>query len=101
VGSQPAVALTVQAVASVATGRVKSIPKGIDIKGGDSSTALFTQTDVTLSAEPDGPRARAVFSGDCAATGAYGKAVDCTLSLAGGNTVTVTYECKPGFSCDH
>jgi hypothetical protein len=99
-GSEPAVGLTVNAVADAATGHVKSIPKGIDIKGAGASTWLFTQADVKLSAEPDDPHARAVFSGACVATGPYGEDGECKLNLAGGKTVTVTYECEPGYRCE-
>jgi hypothetical protein len=98
-GSDPAVGLTVQAIADAATGNVKSIPKGIFLRGGGVSKWFFTQADVKLSAEPADSHARAVFSGDCVATGAYGEDGECKLNLAGGKTVTVTYECEPGYSC--
>jgi hypothetical protein len=98
-GSLPVVGLTVEAIAVAATGNVKSIPKVIDLRGGGTSSKWFTQADVKLSAEPAGLHARAVFSGDCVATGAYGQDAECKLNLAGGKTVTVTYECEPGYSC--
>jgi hypothetical protein len=98
-GNIPAVDLTVEAVENAATGNVHSIPKGIFLKGAGASTWLFTQADVKLSAEPADSHARAVFSGDCVATGAYGEETECKLNLAGGKKVTVTYECEPGHSC--
>jgi hypothetical protein len=98
-GSAPVVKLTVQVVASAATGHLKSIPILIDYLGGGTGIWYFTQADVKLSAEPGGLHARAVFSGDCAATGAYGQVGECTLSLDGGKEVTVTYECEPEQSC--
>jgi hypothetical protein len=99
-GSAPAVGLTVQAVADAATGRVKSIPKGIDLRGSGASTWLFTQADVKVLAVPAADQVRVVLSGGCLATGAYGEAVMCELNLAGGKSVTVTYECQPGYTCN-
>jgi hypothetical protein len=98
-GNIPAVDLTVNAIEDNATGHVKSIPKTLDLEGAGTTTELFTQPDATVVAKPASIHARAVFSGDCAATGAYGEDAECELNLAGGKKVTVTYECEPGRSC--
>jgi hypothetical protein len=95
----PAVQLTVEAQATGATGHVKSIPAGIDLTGGGEGSSYFYQLDVKLSAKPVGRRARAVFSGACNATGDYGKDIGCKLTLGPDKTVTVSYECQPGFTC--
>jgi hypothetical protein len=98
-GSTPAVSLTVEVVASAATGHLSSVPSLIDLDGAGTNTWLFTEVDVKLRAAPAGAHARAVFTGDCVATGAFGANGECMLNLAGGKKVTVTYDCEPGFSC--
>jgi hypothetical protein len=94
-------ALLVAGVTAGGTGHVRSSTGGTKLVGADTMTLAFEgPTPVVLTAQPRGDHARAVFSRDCVATGAYGKKVDCMLTtIAGALAVTVTYECEPGHSC--
>jgi hypothetical protein len=95
----PVVKLTVMAASSAAAGRVTSTPSGIDVAAGAMTSATFRDVAVELTAQPTGERARAVFSGDCVATGAYGQVATCALTLGPDKTVTVTFECEDGATC--
>jgi hypothetical protein len=93
-------ALTVTGVNSGATGEVISQPRGISVTGaGNNSWGYESGTVVRLRANPDGKRARAVFSGACTATGEYGKKSTCDVAMVATQSVTVTYQCKPGLAC--
>jgi hypothetical protein len=93
-------ALTVTGVADGATGDVTSKPSGIFIAGvGDTSWGFEGGTVVSLRANPDGARARAVFSGACSESGEYGKKATCDVPITATQSVTVTYQCEPGFTC--
>jgi hypothetical protein len=93
-------ALTVTAVTDGATGEVKSKFQGISIDGaGSDSWGYEGGAEVTLRAEAVGSNARAVFSGACSGTSPYGEKVTCTLTMDATKAVTVTYQCKPGFTC--
>jgi hypothetical protein len=81
-----------------ATGRVKSNPAGITLSGSGKASGAFSDA-VTLTAQPTGRHARAVFSGDCIETGEYGKSAECRVKLAPDPKVTVTYECEKDFRC--
>jgi hypothetical protein len=98
-GGVRTVALEVVADASAASGRVTSSPGGIDITGSGAQSASFGELDQRLTAQPAGRHARAVFSGDCTAAGDWGKRASCDLKLGPDKTVTVTWECEPGFDC--
>jgi hypothetical protein len=93
-------ALTVTAVTDGATGEVKSKFPGISIDGaGSDSWGYEGGAEVTLRAEADGNNARAVFSGACSGSSPYGETATCTLTMDATKAVTVTYQCKPGFTC--
>lgn len=98
VGGRPATTFTITAVADHATGRVKTIPPGITVSGAGTESSEFTHA-VTFIADPHGPHARAVFSGDCTNTGPYGHQAVCNTQLVPKPKVTVTYQCHPGFNC--
>jgi hypothetical protein len=95
VASGPAVRLTVNAFENGATGHVASIPAGIRLAGAGTSSELFGELDVMLFAWPDGRDARAVFAGDCVATGQTGAVFFCKLHLGPEKTVSVTYASGP------
>ena len=97
-GGVPAVVLTVTAVESGATGKVESDPVGIDFAGAGSVALPFTLLEVTLRAKAFGRHTRVVFSGDCTATGDFGKVVECPLTLGPNKRVTLTYMGEPGFT---
>ncbi len=93
-------ALTVTAVKDGATGEVRSKFQGISIDGaGSDSWGYEGGAQVTLTAEAAGNNARAVFSGACSGTGGYGEKSTCTLTMNATSAVTVTYQCKPGSTC--
>ena len=93
-------ALTVTGVEEGASGEVKSKPSGISIAGAEVDTWGFEGgTRVTLKADTVGKRARAVFSGACSESGAYGKKATCTMIMDATSSVTVTYQCEVGFAC--
>lgn len=110
VGGIPAVTLTVTAETHNATGHVESEPAGISLSGEGKSPGVVFPKDphsppphprvAILEAEPKGNHARAVFSGDCANHGAFGKKARCEVPLVPDPKVTVTYECREGFTCD-
>jgi hypothetical protein len=95
----PVVSLAVTTTAATATGRVTSAPAGIDITGAGTATVGFSVLETTLTATPTGDHARAVFSGDCAATGDYGKSASCKVTLGPEKTVTVAFDCEGGYTC--
>jgi hypothetical protein len=99
-GTPVETALTVTGAEDGATGDVTSKPSGISIDGaGDGSVGYDDGTVVRLRARPDGKRARAVFSGACSDSGAYGTASTCHVPMIGNRSVRVTYQCEPGFTC--
>lgn len=92
--------LSVKTVNETAGGTVTSAPDGISVAtAGDTSAPFPIDTVVTLNANPKGIYARAVLSGDCTATGSYGALATCTVKMDVARSVTVTYQCQPGFSC--
>ncbi len=94
-------ALTVTAVKDGATGDVSSKFSGISIAGaGVDSWGYEGGAEVTLRADPSGKNARAVFSGACSESGRYGKKASCTLTMDATSSVTVTYQCEAGFTCE-
>lgn len=94
-------ALTVTGAEEGATGDVKSKPSGISIAGAGVDTWGYEgETEVTLKADPVGKRARAVFSGACSESGSYGKKATCTMTMNATSSVTVTYQCEAGFTCE-
>jgi hypothetical protein len=95
----PASIITVTTGPSTATGRVKSNLAGITLAGTGRLRKRFART-VTLTAEPRGTHARAVFSGDCIKTGEYGEKAECSIKLTPDPKVTLTYECQKGFTCE-
>lgn len=93
-------ALTVTGVEEGATGDVRSKPSGISIAGAGVDTWGYEGgTEVTLKADPVGKRARAAFSGACSESGSYGKKATCTMTMDATSSVTVTYQCEAGFTC--
>ena len=95
-------ALMVTGVEEGATGDVTSKPSGISIAGAGFDTWGYEGgTVVTLTADPgDDQRARVVFSGDCSELGSYGKKATCTMTMDATRSVTVTYQCQAGFTCE-
>jgi hypothetical protein len=95
----PTVKLAVTVTAATATGHVMSDPAGVDVAGAGAGSAAFSTLAITLTAAPTGDHARAVFSGDCAVTGDYGKGASCIVTLGPDKKVTVAFECEGGFTC--
>jgi hypothetical protein len=109
-GGIPAVWLKVIAVTHNATGHVESEPAGISLSGaGESPQTAFPKDPhsppphpqiAILEAEPKGPHARVVFSGDCTNNAGFGQKARCDVPLVPNPTVTVTYDCQDGFTCE-
>jgi hypothetical protein len=97
--SGPVVSLTVNVTATAATGTVVSTPAGISLTGAGTRTFAFADPAVSLDATPADAHGRAVFSGACTATGAYGSTATCALTLGPDKTVAVVFECEEGFTC--
>ncbi len=92
--------LTATAVEEAATGKLGSDPDRISLKfGGDAASEYPEGTGVTLTADPNGRHARAVFSGACSGAGEYGVSASCRVTMSANRSVTVTYQCEPGFTC--
>ena len=98
-GHRPAITVSVTTVANQATGTVKSQPEGISLSQAGTASKKFADP-ITITANPKGPDARAVLSGGgCAVNGGFGETVHCNVPLAPDPEVTVTFECKPGQTC--
>jgi hypothetical protein len=78
---------------------VTSDPPGITLSHAGRASGTF-EGAVTITADPTGKHARAVFSGDCIKIGEYGQKAECHVKLAPDPKVTVTYECRAGFTCE-
>jgi hypothetical protein len=99
-GHRPGITITAKGVENGASGHVESHPPGLSVSGADTGSQTFADP-VTLSAFPKSSDARAVISGGgCDSTGQYGKKVECSVPLTPDPEVTVTYQCKPGASCE-
>lgn len=116
-GGKPGVTVTLTAKTLNATGRVESDPPGISLLGAGTASAPFAgqgdadddhpghphhdQKEIaTLTATPTDKNARATYSGGgCDEIGKYGDPVRCKVRLAPDPSITVTYECKQGFTC--
>lgn len=91
---------TVTGIEEGATGEVRSKPSGISVTGaGNDLWGYEGGTEITLKADPAGKNARAVFSGDCSEIGSYGKKATCTLTVDATSSVSVTWQCEAGFTC--
>jgi hypothetical protein len=69
------------------------------LHGGVATAEIPRGTRARLTADPQGPHARAVSAGDCAAAGAYGATTTCEVVVDVARAVTVTCECEPGYPC--